>query len=178
MTTAAGRAVTGAPPCLASSLSSPGTSGCTNSPSQKTLRAKNSGQFRSVITSSYLIATLVEVPVVKHARSSPVSRGRGRFWLRLRRRVHARAAVQARGVRAGALHRAQRACCPLLLHQLAHDRLHCLGGLENSEISNPHLSLIKSLTETSSSLFRSGSSSLKTEKKNKLSYISCGAMQK
>ena len=42
------------------------------------------------------------------------------------------------------------------------------------EISNPHLSLIKSLTETSSSLFRSGSSSLKTEKKNKLSYISCG----
>ena len=45
---------------------------------------------------------------------------------------------------------------------------------ELEEISNPHLSLIKSLTETSSSLFRSGSSSLKTEKKNKLSYISCG----
>ena len=46
------------------------------------------------------------------------------------------------------------------------------------EINDPHLSLIKSLTETSSSLFRSGSSSLKTEKKTKLSYISCGAMQK
>ena len=145
MTTAAGRAVTGAPPCRASSLSSPARSRCTYSPYQKTLRAKKlwSIQVSHTLFTSYLIATLVEVPVVKHTCSSPVSRGRGRFWLRLRGCVHARAAVQARRVRARALHRAQRARCPLLLHQLAHDRLHCLGGLENSEISNPHLSLIK-----------------------------------
>ena len=80
--------------------------------------------------------------------------------------MHAGAAVQAGRVRAGALHRAKGSSCALLLHQLTNDRLHRLGCL-GREIGNCKQRKM-SVTEISSSLFKSGSSSLKTERKSTL----------
>ena len=94
----------------------PGGDGCSNVPSivveltweelvylesvAKNFKGQKScGQFKSawiLSLSSYLVATLVEMPVVQHPRPTPSTGGwlGFRFWLR-RCGVHAGAAVEA-----------------------------------------------------------------------------------
>ena len=79
--------------------------------------------------SSYLVATLVEVPVVQHTSPTPSTGGWLGFWFGLGSSVDAGAAVEAGGVGAGALHRPHRPSRPLLLHQLANNCLNRLGCL-------------------------------------------------
>lgn len=74
--------------------------------------------------------------------------------------------VETSGVWVRAVQAAGHPGCPLLLQQLGHDGLHSLRGLEHRDDAHivTHYDEL-SLTEISSSLFKSGSSSLKTEKK-------------
>ena len=175
MTTAAGRAVTGAPPCLASSLSSPGTSGCTYSPSQKNFKGKKLWSIQ--VCHNLLIPDCYSrggaggeacVLFPCFPRTAPVLASAARSCAR----KSCCPSTWSPGRRTPSCP----ACVLSSASPSAGPRSPPLSrwSAELEEISNPHLSLIKSLTETSSSLFRSGSSSLKTEKKTKLSYISCG----
>ena len=79
--------------------------------------------------SSYLVATLVEMPVVQHTSPTPSTGGWLGFWFGLGGGVDAGAAVEAGGVGAGALHRAHRPSRSLLLHQLPNNCFHRLCSL-------------------------------------------------